>query len=64
METLRTLLFRGEPGDVRVEAAIAVGEWGDVSELPVPQKTLADGMGIVRSRVTEAMDKSRGLKAA
>jgi HEAT repeat protein len=64
METLRTLLFRGEPEDVRAEAAIALGELGDASELPVLQKALADKMGLVRSRVAEAMDKIKNLKAA
>jgi len=64
METLRTLLFKGEPEDVRAEAAIALGDLGDASELPVLQKALADKMGIVRSRVAEAIDKIKGLKAA
>ena len=64
METLRTLLFRGEPEDVRAEAAIALGELGDASELPVLEKALADKMGIVRNRVAEAIDKIKGLKAA
>jgi HEAT repeat protein len=64
METLRTLLFRGEPEDVRAEAAIALGELGDASELPVLERALADKMGIVRSRVAEAIDKIKGLKAA
>jgi HEAT repeat protein len=64
METLRTLLFKGEPEEVRAEAAIALGDLGDASELPVLKKALADKMGIVRSRVAEAIDKIRGLKAA
>jgi HEAT repeat protein len=57
METIRTLLFRGEPEDVRAEAAIALGELGDAAELPMLEKALADKMGIVRSRAAEAMDK-------
>jgi HEAT repeat protein len=64
METIRTLLFRGEPEDVRAEAAIALGELGDAAELPTLEKALADKMGIVRSRAAEAMDKIKGLKAA
>jgi len=64
METLRTLLFKGDPEDVRAEAAIALGELGDASELPVLQKALADKMGLVRNRVAEAIDKIKGLKAA
>ena len=57
-------MFRGEPEDVRAEAAIALGELGDVSELPVLEKALADKMGLVRHRVAEAIDKIKGLKAA
>lgn len=64
LETIRTLLFRGEPEDVRAEAAIALGELGDASELPVLEKALGDKMGLVRSRVAEAMDKIKGVKAA
>jgi HEAT repeat protein len=64
METLRSLLFRGEPEDVRAEAAIALGELGDASELPILEKALTDKMGLVRNRVAEAMEKIRGLKAA
>ena len=64
METLRTLLFKGEPEDVRAEAAIALGDLGDASELPVLEKALADKMGIVRNRVAEAIDKIKGAKAA
>ena len=56
LETIRTLLFRGEPEDVRAEAAIALGELGDASELPLLGKALADKKGMVRSRVSEAME--------
>ena len=64
MATLRTLLFKGDPEDVRAEAAIALGELGDASELPVLERALADKMGLVRNRVAEAIDKLKGLKAA
>src|SRR5262245_48164056 len=64
LSTIRTLLFTGEPEDVRAEAAIALGELGDAAELPVLEKAMADKMGIVRSRAAEAMDKIRGMKAA
>jgi len=64
METIRTLLFKGEPEDVRAEAAVALGELGDASELPLLEKALTDKMGLVRNRVAEAIDKIKGLKAA
>ncbi len=63
LPTIRDLLFRGSPEDVRAEAAIALGDLGDASDLPVLQKALADKMGIVRNRVAEAMDKIKGQPA-
>jgi len=42
LETLRTLLYEGDPGDVRAEASIAPGELGHASELPALERASAD----------------------
>jgi HEAT repeat protein len=60
LDVVRTLLFQGEPEDVRAEAAIALGAVGGAADLPILDKALADKKGLVRNRVAEAIDKIKG----
>jgi len=62
VEVLRGLLFKGQPEDVRAEAAIALGEVGDSSDLPRLEKAMDDKKGLVRSRAADAVDKLKGTK--
>jgi len=54
---IRTLLFKGEPQDVRGEAAIALGEVGETRDIALLEKAETDRKGLVRSRAAEAIDK-------
>jgi HEAT repeat protein len=63
VDVVRTLLFKGQPEDVRAEAAIALGEVGDASDLPRLEKAMDDKKGLVRSRAADAVDKLKGIKA-
>jgi len=62
LDVVRTLLFQGEPEDVRAEAAIALGAVGVVSDVPILERALADKKGLVRNRAAEAIDKIKGSK--
>jgi HEAT repeat protein len=62
VDVVRTLLFKGQPEDVRAEAAIALGEVGDQSDLPRLEKAMDDKKGLVRSRAADAVDKLKGIK--
>ena len=59
LEILRHYLFRGEPEIVRAEAAIALGEVGDDSDIPLLKKATADKQGLVRQEAVEALRKLR-----
>ena len=64
LEVVRSLLFKGEPEDVRAEAAIALGELGDRSDLRVLERAMSDRKGMVRARVADAIDKIKGVKSS
>lgn len=54
---LRELLIKGDPEDARAEAAMALGEVGEKSDLPLLEKALRDKKGLVRSQAKQAIDK-------
>jgi HEAT repeat protein len=62
LDVVRTLLFEGQPEDVRAEAAIALGSVGGRSDVPILERALADKKGLVRNRAAEAIDKIKGTK--
>lgn len=62
LETIRDLLFRGDPEDVRAEAARALGEVGDASDTPRLEKALKDKKGLVRSEAWKALEKLKEAK--
>ena len=57
MEILRDLLFRGDPEDVRAEAAIALGDVGGKDDIPLLERALEDKKGLVRMQANEALQK-------
>jgi HEAT repeat protein len=57
LEVLRLYLFRGDPEDVRAEAAMALGEVGDESDIPLLEKAMKDKKGLVRQQVVNALEK-------
>ncbi|MBD3869239.1 MAG: HEAT repeat domain-containing protein [Acidobacteria bacterium] len=54
---LRELLFKGGPEDVRAEAAHALGEVGERSDIKLLEKALDDKKGLVRKEAMKALDK-------
>lgn len=64
LDVVRTLLFQGEPEDVRAEAAMALGALGGPSDLPTLDKALTDKKGLVRNRAAEAIDKIKDAKSS
>jgi HEAT repeat protein len=64
LDVVRTLLFQGEPEDVRAEAALALGALGGPSDLPILDKALADKKGLVRNRAAEAIDKIKDARTS
>jgi HEAT repeat protein len=62
LEIVRTMLFQGEPEDVRAEAALALGAVGGPSDLPILDKALTDKKGLVRNRAAEAIDKIKDAR--
>jgi HEAT repeat protein len=62
LDVVRTLLFRGEPEDVRAEAAIALGAVGSRADLAILERALQDKKGMVRNRAAEAIDKLKSGK--
>lgn len=61
---LRDLLFTGSPEDVRAEAAIALGDVGEPSDVATLQKALSDKKGLVRNSVSESIEKLKGTKTS
>ena len=57
LDVLRTLLFRGDPEDVRAEAAMALGDVGDKSDIPRLERAINDKMGLVREQAHLAVQK-------
>lgn len=57
LEVLRLYLFRGDPEDVRAEAAMALGEVGDESDIPLLQRAASDKKGLVREQALWAIEK-------
>ena len=64
LDVVRTMLFQGDPEDVRAEAAIALGTLGRPADLPVLEKALNDKKGLVRSRAAEAIEKIKGAQSS
>lgn len=54
---VRELLFKGQPEDIRAEAALALGEVGTAEDLPLLQKALSDKKGLVRQEAYKASQK-------
>ncbi len=59
LDLIRELLFRGQPEDVRAEAAIALGEVGDASDVPRLERALRDKKGLVRKEARRALERLR-----
>ncbi len=59
MDLLRRLLFHGQPEDVRAEAAWALGEVGDESDIPRLERALDDKKGLVKKQVIIALERLR-----
>lgn len=57
MGVIRTLLFEGDPEDVRAEAAIALGEVGDKSDVRLLEKAMNDKKGLVRQKAFLSLQK-------
>lgn len=64
VDVVRTILIKGDPEDVRAEAAIALGEVGEPSDVALLEKALNDKKGLVRSRAYEAIEKLKGGKSS
>ena len=56
---IRDLLLRGDPEDVRAEAAIALGEVGEKSDVPLLERAVKDRKGLVRNEAFKAIEKLR-----
>jgi HEAT repeat protein len=54
---IREMLFKGDPEDVRAEAAWALGEVGDESDIPRLERALNDRKGLVRKQAYLAIEK-------
>ncbi len=54
---VREMLFHGNPEDVRAEAARALGEVGDESDLSRLEKAIKDKKGLVRKEAHQAFQK-------
>ena len=63
LDVLRHYLFRGEPEIVRAEAAMALGDIGEESDIQLLKKAAADKKGIVRQEAVEALRKLRDAYA-
>ena len=59
---VRDLLFRGNPEDVRAEAARALGEVGEARDVPLLEKAVLDKKGLVRSEAFESLQKLKESK--
>lgn len=57
MDVVRELLFKGQPEDVRAEAAMALGEVGDGSDLERLNTAMSDKKGLVRSEAFKSIEK-------
>ena len=57
VEIIRELLFKGQPEEVRAEAALALGEVGDDSDLPRLESAMSDKKGLVRSEAYDSIEK-------
>jgi HEAT repeat protein len=61
---VRDLLFRGNPEDVRAQAARALGEVGEPRDIPLLQKAMLDKKGLVRSEAYSSLQKMKEAKAS
>lgn len=62
MQVLRDQLFRGNPEDVRAEAARALGEVGEAQDVPLLSKAMTDKKGLVRSEAFKSFEKLKELE--
>lgn len=62
MPILREQLFRGNPEDVRAEAAFALGEVGEAPDVPLLEKAILDKKGLVRSAAAKSLEKLKETK--
>jgi HEAT repeat protein len=60
MPVLREQLFRGNPEDVRAEAALALGEVGEAQDTPLLERAIQDKKGLVRSAAFKSLEKLKG----
>ena len=63
LEVLRLFLFRGDPEDVRAEAAMALGEVGEESDIELLKRAARDKKGLVRQQAVNAIEKLNKKKA-
>ncbi len=63
LDVVRALLFRGREEDVRAEAAIALGDVGDNSDLALLDRALKDKNGLVRREAFNAYKKLKEAEA-
>ncbi len=61
---LRELLFKGQPQEVRAEAAKALGEVGEPSDRALLKRASRDKQGMVRDAVSKALDRLEAGPAA
>jgi HEAT repeat protein len=54
---VRSMLFEGDPEDVRAEAARALGEIGEDSDVALLQRALGDKKGLVRQEAFKSLEK-------
>jgi HEAT repeat protein len=57
LDLVRELLFTGDPEDVRAEAAQALGDVGDSSDVPRLERAINDKKGLVRREANRAVQK-------
>lgn len=57
LDVVRELLFRGNPEDVRAQAARALGEIGDAQDVDLLEKAMMDKKGLVRSEAFKSFEK-------
>ena len=60
LHRVRDLLFRGQPEDVRAEAATALGEVGELSDIELLKRASNDKKGLVARDALESLEKLSG----
>jgi HEAT repeat protein len=57
LDVIREMLFRGDPEDVRAEAARALGEVGDDTDVSLLERAMDDKKGLVRQEAYAALQR-------